>query len=701
MKKLFLAFATLCAVAMQSCESGATESDKGPDVSQGGDDDTTTAGAPILIDVKPGKSRAQISWLINGNEKDVKYSYVYYTDEERKESNTPCFAGKSADTITQYVANIPEGVLSFKIKNYYESTGEYSEASESISVDIYGDEYVSSLAPCPVTPNYTAAEGGTLTWGEADDYLGSNVYYTDNTGAKITKFSSKEEKVTTLENILGGAEVTYESFYLPSEEAIDTLSIAPAKVVIPTDINEVIEVPDLASLVPYAKMSNVNVKVAPGTYNITAADMSTNKYPGSTLILGNHRRAILLFEGDNSIYDLTGVTVTIEKEVWTELNSTYRELVFLQVTGSENHIIGVKQVDIGGQYDFPNRGYTNVIIDGYKNCMEGIEIQSLGSFPYLYGEVFGKAGEPTITHRKHCAFLVRGTENHILDCIVKHYAFGHCMFMQAAYKPKIEGCYVTSEVNSTRNILLEKGTGSPADEVNFETPFGYNVEAIDGYTFACSEEGIRAYGSGQTVVKGVEYDRGTSEATILNCTIVTARAGVTLTHSTGVNYVEGCTTIGCERGYAINTNGIIKNCYSDTQYGPALGVDYTTNSNITAEITLLANGKGFTNNDGTYSGNGSTHAAIIIGSGHHITFHNDPDVDHPYYDPLQELYIHVGGDNKTIGEMLEVDNYYAKDITIDNKSGFKIILDDQASNCKITTSGEVENNGTNNSIIKR
>ena len=57
------------------------------------------------------------------------------------------------------------------------------------------------------------------------------------------------------------------------------------------------------------------------------------------------------------------------------------------------------------------------------------------------------------------------------------------------------------------------------------------------------------------------------------------RAGVTLTHATGKKYVSGTTTIGCERGFCIGTGDIV-DCYADTQYGPALGVDYITDSGM-------------------------------------------------------------------------------------------------------------------------
>ncbi len=467
-------------------------------------------------------------------------------------------------------------------------------------------------------------------------------------------------------------------------KSLIAVAIAVMAIIAPTFAAKKIKVNSLEAVLPYLKQDNVDVTVAPGVYRITAADMKAGKYTSvSEVEEGLKKSVILLFEGNNSTYDFTGVTMEIEAEVFTKLDPQYREFVNIQTLGSNNVIKNIKLVDIAQKTDFPNRGYVNVILDGASNCIEGVEINSKGSSPYGYGELFGKGGPRLVPLNKHCGCLVRGLKNHVLNCTIIHHGFGHCLFMQAADYPIIEGCYIESEMVSTDDILAERGSGSVADKVNFMTSFGYEIPK--GYTIACSEEGIRAYNGGDTMIEGERYKRGTSNVTVKDCYVKNARAGVTLTHAKGKKYVENCTIIGCERGFAIGSGQIV-NCKADCQYGPALGVDYENDNGMIADITILP-----------YEGknhNGSKHAAIIIGKNHKITLRKGEGLDAPE----QDLLINIGGDNRTIGMLGKDNNYKASNIEIINETGYPIVIDDNASGITGSTKGSVTDNGTNNSI---
>ncbi|WP_373942909.1 hypothetical protein OEG92_07375 [Polaribacter sejongensis] len=97
-------------------------------------------------------------------------------------------------------------------------------------------------------------------------------------------------------------------------------------------------------------------------------------------------------------------------------------------------------------------------MDGSFNRIEGFHITAKGSFPYGYGDAFGKGGTYTIKHNKHSAFLIRGESNHAKGVTIIHRTYGHCMFMQAANNPIIEDCYLEGEMRSTDDMLAEKGT---------------------------------------------------------------------------------------------------------------------------------------------------------------------------------------------------------------------------------------------------
>ncbi len=452
-----------------------------------------------------------------------------------------------------------------------------------------------------------------------------------------------------------------------------------------------IEVSSLEELIPYLSQSRVAVRLAPGTYRVTEEDMLAGKYNTTTVIGDEEKVAILLVSGNLSTYDFTDVTLEIDAKAWNA--HSYGEFVNLHITGSTNtvkNLTVVDDVDGNPQY-YPKNGCTNVIIDGINNLVQGIEIHSTGSYPYGYGELFGKGAPYVIKHFKHCALLIRGDYNKVKNCNVYHKAYGHFIFMQAAENVTIEGCYIEGEMTTTDAVLAEEGTGSAADNVGFLTYWGYTVPA--GYTICLGEDGIRTYNAGNTIMNGEVTSRGSKNITVKDCTVKHARAGMSLTLSSGTKYVENVTLIGCQSGFAVGgSDGEIVNCKADAAFGPAYVSDYASDKRITADITVIPyEGE-------TYAGNGSKQLAIIYGSYHNITLRKGSGLE---VDP--ELEITVGGDSNKIGELGEVNEYAAPDMTIVNETGYKMTFTEFTTGCTITTNGEIFGGGSytdNNVTVK-
>ncbi len=443
-----------------------------------------------------------------------------------------------------------------------------------------------------------------------------------------------------------------------------------------------VTVSSLSELQVYLPQDHVNCVMTPGTYRITAADVTAGLYEDYTAMLGRNHKILLKFSGSNSTYDFTDVTLEVESGVWMQdygNNGVYQ----LQTTGNDNVLLNLTMVDDGTVDDDPVDGCVNVVMDGRNNRIEGFHMSIKGSYPYGYGDSFGKGGSNvTIPHNKHSAFLIRGESNHAKNCTLIHRSYGHAMFMQAASNPIIEGCYIEGEMRSTDDMLAE--TSGPAYDIDFMTTWGYRLPP--GYMKSTGEGGIRAYNAGETLIDGVEYDRGTSNPTIIDNTIVNMRTGVTLTHASGTKYVSGCSTIGCERGYAIGS-GIIENCNSDVQYGPAFGVDYESDSGVTADITIIPHvGPHY---------NGSRHFAYIYGSNHNLTFRGT------VFNPEQDLEINVGGDKRIESALYTNIILSANGIVINNLTGYPLILDGAASDITGQSAGTVTNNGTGNSIVMK
>ena len=439
----------------------------------------------------------------------------------------------------------------------------------------------------------------------------------------------------------------------------------------------------LNELMPYLDDNNVDVKLKPGTYSITAADVANGLYP-QELKLKSKTNILLLFKGNNSTYDFTDVTINIETKVLQAYGEN--QVHELQIIGNHNVLKNLTMVDDGSVHDAPNRRATNIVMDGAHNRIEGFHVSTKGSYPYGYGDAFGKGGKTVIKHRKHSACLIRGESNHLKNSTFIHRSYGHCIFMQAANNPIIEGCVVEGEVRKTDDMLAEKGTGSPADKVDFMTVWGYKLPA--GYMLSTGEAGIRAYNGGETIIDGKPYKRGTSNPTILNCTIKYMRTGVTLAHATGKKYVEGCVAIGCENGFSLGS-GTAVNCSADCTYGPVYSTTYEKDENYNADITILPASHPYYNGSGT--------VAYIGGSSHHITFRGTDEV-------VQEgLKIKVGGEKNNIrllnGNFPHQNDFEASNFELNNLTNYPVYLSNKSSGIKVKSKGEVIDLGTNNDVI--
>lgn len=442
-------------------------------------------------------------------------------------------------------------------------------------------------------------------------------------------------------------------------------------------------VSSLEELLPYLDKDEVHVKLKPGSYSITAREVEEGKYTSETVIAGRDCKVLLLFEGNNSTYDFTDVTLNVETAVFKSFGN--HKVYEIQIIGNHNILKNLRLVDDGSVHDAPTKGACNIVMDGRSNRVEGFHITVKGSFPYGYGDAFGKGGGPVIAHQKHSALLIRGESNHVKNCTLIHRSYGHCIFMQAASNPLVEGCYVEGEMRSTDDMLAEEGSGSPADKVGFMTAWGYKLPP--GYMLSLGEAGVRAYNAGETVIDGLEYERGTSNPTVLNCTIKYMRTGVTLAHATGAKYVEGCTAIGCENGYSLGSGQVV-NCSADATYGPVYQSTYNNDKQFDADITILPA------IDEYY--NGMHSVAYIAGSNHTITLRNSEAQVNP------DLKIQMGGDKGNIrlfhGNNASQNHHEARNITLNNLTGYPVYLPASSKEVSGQSCGEIHDQGQDNTL---
>lgn len=446
-----------------------------------------------------------------------------------------------------------------------------------------------------------------------------------------------------------------------------------------------IVVNSLSALKPYLNDSNVNIKLSPGTYWVTVADVNNGLYDNFMDIEGVQSAALFLFEGSNSTYDFTNVTINVETGIFQAYGSI--QVYEVHVVGNNNVLKNLTLVDNGSVDDHPTKGAVNLVMDGSYNTIEGFHVTSKGSYPYGYGDAFGKGGSGNVIgHRKHSTFLVRGDYNHAKNCTLIHRTYGHCIFMQAANHPTIEGCYVEGEVRTTDDMLAEEGTGTPGDNVDFITSWGYKLPA--GYMMSLGEEGIRSYNAGETIINGVSYSRGTNDITVLNSTVKYMRGGITIQAASGTKYVEGCTVIGCEQGYAIGSGDVV-DCYADVAYGPAYQSTYDNDNDFNADITILPASSYY---------NGSKSVAYIGSDYSNVTLRSSETSVN------QDLKIQLGGDHKNIrflnGNLPSQNNHTGYYVNLENFTNYPVVISSGTNNNTGQSCGVVTDSGTNNSITR-
>ncbi|MDB4512267.1 hypothetical protein N9060_02270, partial [Arenicella sp.] len=352
--------------------------------------------------------------------------------------------------------------------------------------------------------------------------------------------------------------------------------------------------------------------------------------------------------------------------------------------GTDNSFHNLTMVDVGDGR--PGRRAQALVLDGIDNLVEGFDISTRGSFPYGYGDIFGKGGGSVIGHNKHSGILIRGESIHLKDTRLFMRSYGHGIFMQGAIDTLIEGCYVEGELSTVNSVLAEEGTGSPADDVDFLTVWGFNLKDQRDYRFSLQEDGIRAYRAGQP--DNLSEARNTGDITVRDSTIKFMRSGIALgLGSGGSHYVENVTALGTESGFWVGSNSIIVNSRGDASVGPLYSEDAERTGSV-VELTLL---------DPEVSKIGNTPSFYLAGSNHDFTFKDGTSLVH------SGISVQVGGlryahrwYDGTNDE--PPPNRSANNIVIDNQMPYRLSLESSSSNTTGFSCGPIRDSGDQNDV---
>jgi hypothetical protein len=363
----------------------------------------------------------------------------------------------------------------------------------------------------------------------------------------------------------------------------------------------VIEIASVRELAQYAVKSGNTVRMKPGVYRMSdyltddvIAQVRRQVPPGP----GRPPVWMIRFSGSNNRFDLKGVVLHIETELYRKLPRGYVRCLF--VRGNNNVFEGLTIQNTG-----PNQGSNGNILSvwGDGNRIEDVSLYVHGSQPYGYGDLLGKGGPNLVGLRKQSGIMVAGRGNTLRRCRVVSRAFGHCFYVQepegiTTNDIRLEDCYAEGVMRSTADMLRE--TSGPLSDLHFGT-VAENRDGrflvVPGYMKSLVEDGFRTYG-------------GTGRVTLRNCTAVNTRAGFEISapeeEGAGRTVIEGATALGCERAYLIGSHVWLRNSRGDTKYGPLLYLRGGKNTDV--ELEWIGEGSDYT-----------VHAlATIAGEGHRV-----------------------------------------------------------------------------------
>lgn len=426
-----------------------------------------------------------------------------------------------------------------------------------------------------------------------------------------------------------------------------------------------IRINSLEELAYYASASGNVISMSPGVYPLS-------DYLPADSMVARHNRSLfqfITFSGNNNVFKLDGVEIKVDTDLRNALKPPIHTSEFL-ISGSGNSLVGLR-INYFGKGISP--GGAALEVAGRDNVIRDVTLRVTGSFPYGYGDLFGKGGPDVIRHRKHSGLLVTGNNTRLYGCKLYMRSFGHGFFVQRnAENIYFEDCYVEGEVRATDDILKE--TSGPAFDVNFRT-WTINREGeyhvTPGYMKSLCEDGFRTYGQ----IKNIHFKR---------CTAKNTRGGFELRTNGGIR-LEDCTTIGTERAYWVGDDAVVKNCRGDASYGPLIFVE---GSNVDVEMIVDPAESEF-----------RVHAlATIQGADNQVVFKSGNGVKR-----TREIPILIGYTHPEHGEsMSPFGEASTARLKLRNETGMPLIIGEQASNCEIETNGPVlENKGTTIQISRR
>lgn len=425
---------------------------------------------------------------------------------------------------------------------------------------------------------------------------------------------------------------------------------------------ELVTVSSLQELAETAAGDGRKVKMQPGVYRL--ADYLTDDVLKKIHAEVDRSQArppvpMFVFSGNNNRFDFREVVFEIDTNLYAKLpgRSYIRCLI---ISGSGNHFSGLTIRNAGPQ---KGSGGNTLSVAGPDNTLEDVTLHVEGSFPYGYGDLFGKGGPNLLGLQKQSGIQVLGSRTLLRHCKVLSRAFGHCFYIQAGDDIRIEDCRAEGAMRATNAMLAE--TSGPAFDLGFRSVYlnrDGRYAMVPGYMKSLSEDGFRTYG-------------GAGNVTLVNCVAVNTRAGFEIAGKDDAprkSVIENCEARGCERGYLLGSNVVVRGSRGDLTHGPLLYLRGGVNSEVALELS------------GAQPISLVHAVATIAGSGHRVTLTAGAEVKE-----LPALPVLFGFGMPAHGEMASpILPAATRDVTLEcGIPQVPVVLSDELRGCSITSAG--------------
>ena len=338
---------------------------------------------------------------------------------------------------------------------------------------------------------------------------------------------------------------------------------------------EPVTVSSLADLARVAAADNQSVRMTPGVYPLT--DYLTPAVLADIAAKVDRKQSrppvpMFTFIGNGNRFDLSGVVFEIDTALYAKLpGRSYIRCII--IAGNNNTFTGLNIRQVGAQR---GSGGNTLSIAGTGNTVENFTLNVHGSYPYGYGDLFGKGGPNLLGIQKQSGIQILGNNTLVRRTRVISRAFGHCFYIQVGGDIRLEDCYAEGSVRSTTEMLRD--TSGPAFDLGFKSVYANRdgrYMITPGYMKSLSEDGFRTYG-------------GAGRVTLVNCTAINTRAGFEIgarDDATVKTEIIGGNALGCERGYLIGSHTLVRDSRGDISHGPLLYLRGGLDSDVELELT--------------------------------------------------------------------------------------------------------------------